>query len=470
MSSTRAGVPVVIQALARCFSPDCQLTQCQENNRDYNATFSLTLGAIPYADRVKAAFNKLPKRDQCELLVQFEDQDALYLDATTLAQGLAALQTAMDIAGSDNTVSLQVTVHKHTDSGVCSVYDIEAITAFWCDGALPDALARMVDAQRDVQCVEVMGLAQPFTLGEVVFAPYPAANGRVASHPNRTSRIAQRDTVCHFANAATVHSIPEDFVIQGHCPSMALRTLANQLRRLLALVYLCDFSMFDTHGEIHLRINGYRLYAADIASNQGLTTAIAEDYFAIYQWVYSEGNTIDKVGLARNVISLHVVDDNLLSLAADTLSSIESGFQIYLKDNVKQYIEIKNTLSAFIQQSSDTAGGIVQAFGTHLKHSTWTMYSFFASIFLIRVLSGRAGPLVSNEVLALFALFAVIALGMMAFANWELHTERSRFQAAYSGLKDRYKDLLTASDLNTILADDAQHRRDLRYITHKDIG
>ena len=30
-----------------------------------------------------------------------------------------------------------------------------------------------------------------------------------------------------------------------------------------------------------------------------------EEYFEIYKWVYNGGNLNDKIGLARNIISLH---------------------------------------------------------------------------------------------------------------------------------------------------------------------
>jgi len=61
----------------------------------------------------------------------------------------------------------------------------------------------------------------------------------------------------------------------------------------------------------------------------------------IFDWVYTDGNYTDKIGLARNLISIHLKNDNLLTLDEGTIHSLESGYDIYLKDNVKQYIEIK---------------------------------------------------------------------------------------------------------------------------------
>ncbi|WP_211047310.1 hypothetical protein, partial [Pectobacterium versatile] len=59
--------------------------------------------------------------------------------------------------------------------------------------------------------------------------------------------------------------------------------------------------------------------------------------FDIYEWIYNQGNFVDKIGLARNIISIHTQDNSILNIPKSVLKSIESSFDIYLKDNVKQY-------------------------------------------------------------------------------------------------------------------------------------
>ncbi|NIB44447.1 hypothetical protein HBA55_32970 [Pseudomaricurvus alkylphenolicus] len=460
-----------IKEIASRFSSSYCQQDCRENNREFVVSFSLGNLKLPIEEELLHALRMLPERDNCELILTLENQDDIHLlhSDGELSGSLSELQTAIELKNADESCTLTVQVTKHSANRLSSIYNLECMSQFWQSGSVVDAIERYSLASADVDCFEVLDIDEPFTVGNVLFRPQHSQieHKFCVSAAERQVLIQKRDEICHFANAASVHCLPNDFVVSGTCSLDSVVGLFNQLRKITSLVYICDFSKFDVNGDIHLRMNGYRLYSCDIRREDGFSAIISEDYFRIYQWIYDTGNSIDKAGLARNVVTLHILNEDLLQLESDTLTSIESGFQIYLKENVKQYIEIKNKLSEFIQLSSDKAANIVSSFGMHLKNSTWTMYSFFASIFLIRLLSNKQGSLVSNEVFASFFVFALIALFMMLFARWELHKEKERFVIAYEAIKERYKDLLSKNDLEKILAHDKQHVSDIQYINTK---
>ena len=56
--------------------------------------------------------------------------------------------------------------------------------------------------------------------------------------------------------------------------------------------------------------------------------------YKIYDWIYSGGSSIDKAIIARNIICLHCKYEPLLNLDEKVLSSIQSNYNLYLKDNV----------------------------------------------------------------------------------------------------------------------------------------
>lgn len=64
-----------------------------------------------------------------------------------------------------------------------------------------------------------------------------------------------------------------------------------------------------------------------------------------------------------------MVDKSMTSINHGTLKSIESGYDIYLKDNVKQYIEIKNKISEFLVGQSDKASDITKNMFSTFKTS-----------------------------------------------------------------------------------------------------
>lgn len=58
--------------------------------------------------------------------------------------------------------------------------------------------------------------------------------------------------------------------------------------------------------------------------------------YKIYDWIYSGGSSIDKAIIARNIICLHCKYEPLLKVDTKILASIQSNYNLYLKDNVTQ--------------------------------------------------------------------------------------------------------------------------------------
>ncbi|WP_225395136.1 hypothetical protein, partial [Escherichia coli] len=125
----------------------------------------------------------------------------------------------------------------------------------------------------------------------------------------------------------------------GSCHSDIKNTFDSLLTTFL-IVYLADTSEISVESDsndlyIDYKFKGYRLISEVIAIKDMSNNSTSE-LFDIYKWVYNSGNFIDKIGLARNIISIHMVDKSMTSINHGTLKSIESGYDIYLKDSVKQ--------------------------------------------------------------------------------------------------------------------------------------
>jgi len=174
------------------------------------------------------------------------------------------------------------------------------------------------------------------------------------------------------------------------------------------------------------------------------------------------------MGLSRNIISIHLTSDSILSIEKGTSNSIKSGYDLYLKENVKQYIEIKNKISEFIQVQSDKSLEITKNMFSMFKTGLWTFTTFFITVFLLRVLSKESvlGAF-SKEVYLVSLLLITFSIIYLIISVIEINSDRDRLLKKYSDFKNRYKDLLDKKDLNKILDDDKVKEEEKEYINRK---
>lgn len=284
---------------------------------------------------------------------------------------------------------------------------------------------------------------------------------------NRLPLIDKRNKSCHFTNDSEYKFTPDDFYIQTDCIYPEIKEKFDTLLSLHLIIYLCDYSELTKKQDgcyIEYKMKGYRLINQQIKSST-IDKSGNEELFRIYNWVYNQGNFVDKIGLARNVLSIHMTGDNITSITKGTLKSIESSYDIYLKENVKQYIDIKNKISEFLISQSDKASEITKNMFTTFKTSFWSVITFFLSVFLIKIITSNSYKgTVTIETLLVTLLFIVMSFVYLYITNKEVNEEKERLLTRYETVKNRYKDLLNEDDLNNIIDTQKLKKDDETYI------
>lgn len=287
---------------------------------------------------------------------------------------------------------------------------------------------------------------------------------------SREAISSKRNKSCHFINDSEYKFVPEDFFITSSGFYHAdIKSVFDSLLTTFLIVHLADTSEIifnDKDNVLHIdyKFKGYRLITEMIAL-ESINSRNASELFDIYKWIYDSGNFIDKIGLARNIISIHMVDKSMTSINSGTLKSIESGYDIYLKDNVKQYIEIKNKISEFLIAQSDKASDITKNMFSTFKTSFWSIITFFISVFLIKIITSNSYKgTVTIETLIVTLVFIMLSFVYWYFTNKEVLEEKERLLNRYDTIKDRYKDLLNEDDLNNIINTEQLKRDDTNYI------
>lgn len=268
---------------------------------------------------------------------------------------------------------------------------------------------------------------------------------------DRQSIIKNNMKYCYFANASLYKFIPEDFdFTEFIAQSKKLKNYFSALMNTLLIIYLTDFTEIEGN-YIEYKLKGYRLVNEKLAVDSKFYS-VNQDLKDIYYWVYNQGNLSDKLGLAKNVMTLHMAEESILSITTGAIKSVESNYDIYLKDNVKQYVEIKNKISELLISQSDKASDIIKNMFSTLKTSLWSTVTFFATVFIVRIINSKEyHGLITLDIYLITLVFIACSLSYLYFLNDEVREDTKRLLKKYNQIKSRYKDILNEQDLDRII-------------------
>lgn len=265
--------------------------------------------------------------------------------------------------------------------------------------------------------------------------------------------IENRDKVSHFVNADQISLIPDFFAFHE---DFELNDHFEFIRSVLNLIFLSDYSSVENN-LLLFKIKGYKTLRCTL--EEALEEVAKLELIELYNWVYSNGPFVDKIGIARNVISIHIANEDIQTLEVGTCHSAQSGYDLYLKDNVKQYIEVKNKIADMLYSQSEKASGIVKDMFSMFKTSMLAFLTYFITAFLYKIFEKKGSTLnnwlelfqfnLPTKILGFFLVF--ISIGYLLFARKEVDFELNRLERKYQEIENRYKDLLNDKDLDKIL-------------------
>ena len=205
---------------------------------------------------------------------------------------------------------------------------------------------------------------EEFSSSAIRFVPQGYTINNEPDNSYRKERIRKITNLCHCDLFSKYAFIPEDFSPYIRSENEYLSKVFDKLKLLYSIIFLFDIVEFK-NTEIKYKLNGYRTIT-QIIDTDNVDLDSHESYYNIYKWVYDGGNVVDKIGLARNILSLNFAKDTL-HLSEMAFDAIKSGYKVYQKENIKQYIEVRNKISDQLIELQDKADKIVAAFVSDYK-------------------------------------------------------------------------------------------------------
>ena len=381
-----------IRQLLDLFSTERVVVEERESQVEFQARYTAPSIFEPNAGQLLAAFERFPERDTVSISIVVGEGEGTAITARILeelTEQLGELRQRKLIANPDDKFSINLTIGKITKYGSASVYS-PSLFLIHLDGcSLAERLGVFNDFLSETGHVQLLCDESINRFGsntiffDVVENAYSALN-----EIDRLSLIAKRNEVAYFSDGATYLLVPDDFKLIEPGNNIEWQRFFEIMTNLLAVAFTADYSSLATHNQLSVRIKGYKTISC-VMRDQQLSGLNWEAAFAIYKWTYEGGSISDKAGLLRNVLSLHLDGQGCPSYDKNVYGSVLSGFEIYLKRNVAQYIEIKNKLAEFLQDTSEDALKDVRDYIGAVKQALGAVMTFFLTTMILRAVAGK---------------------------------------------------------------------------------
>lgn len=451
------------------FFSEITLIQEKESEKVFEATFV----AKKYKDhsifKIDELLFFLQSRDSIHISVQFGAGDTIVFKSNALSLGEYKILLDKDAKFHDEgDIKIVITINKSFKNSECTIYDLETFTSSLEKLTASDFIniySQIFELSTNIK-FEVLNLSNSFYSNTISFCSLDSIHEN-ENFKKRYDVIENFKSICHFNQSNKLSLLPNDFhLIKVDDSLLSLNQIFKKFSTILSIIYLFDITNLNEN-KFEYKINGYKSIKGIIELNKIDFNKI-EEYLEIYKWVYNGGNLNDKIGLARNIISLHFFKKGELELQGNPFQAIQSSYKVYEKQNIKQYIEIRNKISDQLIDFNNRANKIVETFASGFQKSSLALISFYISAIAIRVLSkGEFTSIFSLDATILSLSFLSGSLIYFWVSLWELKEQRKRFVSSYKNLKSRYTDLLDADDINRILNNDNEFNEDVKFIDDK---
>lgn len=226
-----------------------------------------------------------------------------------------------------------------------------------------------------------------------------------------------------------------------------LDKIFKNLSTLYSFCFLCD----STHikgNEFVFKLNGFKSISGRWPVKQNFDEATNSISNRIYLWGYQGGDIDDKILIIRNILSLNL-DLTSVSIHPNTFDAILSNYKIYQKENVRQYLDLRNNIVRDIQKHQDSILHAIDSFEDAFKKISISLLSFFFITVILTILSF---VLSSKRFIPDAVLFCCLAISIISLLyyykerRW-LNERILQLEYQFKNSKKYYEDLLGKEEL-----------------------
>lgn len=440
----------------------CRLPQqrlIRETHECFVAEYSLNCLSSPSLSEFSRALQAFPDRDLLELFITINSSDPLIFsteDQQLWQETLEDLATQQASLEHGDSVTLKVSITKRSSNNTISVYNLDQLLAHFKQRSIQECFAIFADYLISFPTVKFVCLDMTGSIATHSMAFGPPSNifnEMRAAHINRQQILDKRNVVAYFFGGVGATLIPDDFhvtTIDGDIPT-DLVALLSLLERVLSFIFLVNSTSLEPDGKVSFRLQGYKLVSGTIARDHILDLNW-NCGFQLYQWAYAGGAVSDKIGLLRNIMTLHLDNAKIPHLDDAVYRSACSSHEIYLRENIAHYVEIRNKLTEYLINLKRSAREDSGRLSASLFQQLGAFLTFFLTALMVNAIQGGKFKAVFSRDVALISYVFLFGSGCFLFISaLSLKRRIAYFRHDYDELRQQYLGLLDDEDLNGIL-------------------
>lgn len=414
-----------------------------ERMKVYGASFTFEARKSPKFDYFLNIINFIPKRDTIKIILQ-DDSDTVFNFSD---EGICEEKYKKFIGDlfDDGIINVKIQIDKNIEKNHFSIYVYEEFVKDILSLSIEEVMIAFSDLFKEArECLvfDVFCKIPMFATKTMFFVPYK--NSLVNLEFDRKKRIENCKEVSYFYNFDTYEILPDDFKIDIDYNNNPLSEIFRKITLILSISFIATSANLNSH-QLKGIISGQRTmeyccFINDLPNNMIL--------YRIYNWIYTDGCSIDKAIIARNVISLHCKHVSIIELDEKIMSAIQSNYNLYLKNNVIQYIELKNRVAEFISEIVSRTGEYATRLLDKFKGNLIAIFGSFFTVILANIVSSQPlDNLFTREITTLIESFLGGSFIYLIICYWQSRYEMENVYKSYEDLKKNYNDILTEDDL-----------------------
>ena len=284
---------------------------------------------------------------------------------------------------------------------------------------------------------------------------------------SRKNNIDIRRKLCNFIGGYSLDY--KDFKF-NNISDQDINDIFNKLECIMCLIYIGNRSEFINDDKVRISITGQTTTKFELDYKNLVVGESLNQFFKICNWIYEkDGDSVDKIEIARNIISISL-DDNpdLSDIRNDLWYSVRSAHEIYLKEKVEKYLEVKQEVSKNLFEIMNSIGQIANQIGDGFKTNFIAIITFFISTIISNsTADNRLNNIFTSEITVIALLFLIGSGVYLSLNCYSCKKEIERFQQIYNRSKENYEGILNPEDIKNIYNDDKYLKEDKVYIKKK---
>ncbi len=404
------------------------------------------------------------KYDEINLDISINDAESIQLENNEIEAFLSEVEVNREILEEINNCKINLCVNKRKIDNRVSIYDMEALGSYLENLKLSEVINNFYDLKKkNIYYFEIQQNIQVFSFSNLFC--FIGLCDSIERKLGKNMYIKERMCFCNFLNGEEYQFEPDDFQFND-ISNKKINMLLEKLKIVYSLISIFNFSLIKEN-YLELTLNGYKSiqFLIDFRDMDYQNMII---YYDIYKWVYSKENISDKIELTRNIISLYLNNSKSIILDSGVLEAIKSNYNIYLKDSVEKYFDVKSKAVEDILKMADDISDASKHIADSIMNNLKAMGTFIITVIIMNSLSDKKlQNIFTKDITGISIGLCLISLVYLWYTIKDTYNKRKEIITKYYRLKLSYNDILVKKDIDIIFKKDRLIKKDIKKLDNK---